>query len=61
MYVSMPYLLITADIDECAESTDGCAQTCTNMIGSYDCSCSVGYHIASDNHQCDGKVFIPKL
>ena len=49
-------LLTTLDINECAERTDGCAQTCTNTIGSYNCSCGVGYRIASDNHLCDGEV-----
>ena len=42
------------DIDECAEDTDGCNQTCTNTIGSHDCSCHSGYHLSSDNHGCDG-------
>ena len=52
----MPYPLTVADVDECDEGTDSCAQICTNTIGSYDCSCNVGYRIASDNHMCDGKV-----
>ena len=40
------------DIDECAEGTDGCAQTCTNTVGSYSCSCGTGYRLASDEHTC---------
>lgn len=43
------------DIDECAEGVDGCSQTCTNRIGSYNCSCNTGYRIAiHNNHGCDG-------
>lgn len=41
------------DIDECAEGTDGCAQTCTNAVGSYSCSCTTGYHLASNRHGCN--------
>ena len=35
----------TTDIDECAESTDMCDPNaeCTNTIGSYNCTCTVGY------------------
>ena len=43
------------DIDECAEGVDGCAQTCTNVISSYLCSCSSGYRLESNNHGCQGK------
>ena len=43
-----------ADIDECANNTDGCAQTCTNTVGSYQCSCETGYTLNSDGHACDG-------
>ena len=46
---------IYKDINECAEGTGGCAQMCTNTVGSYDCSCSSGYRMASDSHGCDGK------
>ena len=42
------------DIDECAEGTDGCNQTCTNTLGSRDCSCYSGYRLNRDNHGCDG-------
>ena len=43
------------DIDECAEGTAGCAQTCTNQDGSYSCSCGSGYRLAADTHGCEGK------
>ena len=44
-----------ADVDECAENIDGCAQTCFNTEGSYACSCNAGYRLAGDRHGCDGR------
>ena len=46
---------MTTDIDECEEDNDGCAQTCTDTEGSYNCSCGPGYTLASDDHGCDGE------
>ena len=46
---------INLDVDECLEGTDTCAQTCTNVVGSYTCSCDPGYRLGSDNRQCSGK------
>ena len=43
------------DINECAEDTDDCAQTCTDTDGSYTCLCDVGYELANDEHGCDGE------
>ena len=47
-----PYYI---DVDECAEDTDGCAQICMDTDGSYFCSCEIGYNLAEDQHDCDGK------
>lgn len=44
-----------ADIDECAENTDGCAQLCTNTVGSFTCGCRTGYDLSSDGRTCQGK------
>ena len=41
------------DDDECALNTDGCAQTCTNTTGSYQCGCNTGYTLNGNNHGCD--------
>ena len=43
------------DINECSEDTDSCAQNCHNTIGSYTCSCTTGYRLASDGRGCNGK------
>ena len=45
-------LMTCIDVDECAESTVGCAQTCSNVPGSYFCSCESGYRLTSDRLGC---------
>ena len=44
------------DIDECEESV--CEQTCTNTPGSFNCSCTIGYDLATDERSCVGKKLI---
>lgn len=46
------FFTICTDIDECAGDIDGCTQICMNEIGSYLCSCDVGYRLGSDGHGC---------
>ena len=43
------------DIDECS-ANDSCDQnaTCKNTIGSYDCTCNIGYD--GDGKTCNGKL-----
>ena len=45
------------DINECTENTDGCAQMCTNTIGSFTCACRVGYLLNNDGRACQGIVY----
>ena len=42
------------DIDECLIDNGGCNQTCDNTNGSYQCSCSEGYELTNDTHNCTG-------
>ena len=46
------------DIDECEEQTDGCADEmvaeCINTVGSYDCSCRMGF--TGNGMTCTGKT-----
>ncbi|XP_078576863.1 uncharacterized protein LOC144862349 [Branchiostoma floridae x Branchiostoma japonicum] len=39
-------------IDECTDQNGGCSQTCTNTVGSYNCSCSEGSVLDVDGHNC---------
>ena len=45
---------IILDIDECEEHTDNCSTdaTCVNTIGSYNCTCNIGY--SGDGFKCLG-------
>ena len=45
-------MLISADVDECALSTDECDQNCFNTEGSYTCSCRDGYVLNGDGLTC---------
>ena len=44
-----------SDVNECDTNNGGCKQTCTNLEGSFDCSCSEGYILADDDLNCVGK------
>ena len=46
--------MFSTDTDECSNSNGGCAQNCTNTVGSYICSCNSGYNLNSDQHACNG-------
>ena len=36
-----------------------CDQQCTNLKGSYQCSCDPGYNLKQDNHSCKA-INLPK-
>ncbi|CAG5120308.1 unnamed protein product, partial [Candidula unifasciata] len=40
------------DIDECS-GRNTCQQKCTNLPGSYECSCQDGFTLADDEYTCD--------
>ena len=42
-------------MNECQSNNGGCNQTCTNTAGSFKCSCGIGYTLAYDNLDCEGK------
>ena len=57
-------MMIIIDINECLEGNGGCSckynsedcvSTCINTSGYYNCSCSQGYELDSDNLTCIGK------
>ena len=55
-FFKMLYLI--SDINECSINNGNCSQMCNNTIGSYVCSCSIGYLLSSNNRSCSGMCFI---
>ena len=47
------------DFDECGNHTDSCSSvaTCENTVGSYNCSCNIGY--VGDGFECEG--ILPRI
>lgn len=41
------------DTNECRVNNGGCADTCQNSDGSYQCSCRSGYRLAANRRDCD--------
>ena len=46
------------DINECETINGGCEQICTNAIGSFACSCGIGYLLDGNGFNCTGNVII---
>jgi len=40
------------DVDECATENGGCEHFCSNVVGSFVCSCPAGYRLADDRSTC---------
>ena len=47
----------STDIDECLSDHD-CNHTCSNVDGSYTCSCREGYVLQADGRNCAGEISI---
>ncbi len=46
---------VTLDVDECLSHNGGCEQICTNTVGNFSCSCTIGYSLDSNLMNCSGK------
>ena len=43
---------LPADVDECASGRGGCEHHCTNLAGSFQCSCEAGFRLDEDRRGC---------
>ena len=51
--------MLLLDINECLPGgigTRSCGQVCNNTIGSYFCSCNVGFRLLPDMFNCTGEL-----
>ena len=49
-----------ADINEC-DSINDCQQVCMNTDGSFACTCTECFILASDGKNCTGKIFVHNI
>ena len=49
-------MILFSDIDECSLVPRPCHDVCTNLEGSYTCSCTEGFKIGQSNRYCEGKL-----
>lgn len=56
--------MLYADVNECGNSSlNLCTFTdsCLNTVGSYNCSCPIGYLLENDGRTCSGKKYVLTL
>ncbi|ELU00161.1 hypothetical protein CAPTEDRAFT_200664 [Capitella teleta] len=46
------WILTMTDIDECLFNNGNCSANCTNLDGSFECSCPSGFEMSVDGTQC---------
>ena len=49
----MSACLLFADINECTAGEHNCQQECRNTVASYQCSCRLGFTLASNGRDCN--------
>ena len=49
------WILSLLDINECDTENGGCQQNCTNLVGSFMCSCNDSFSENDDMMSCNGK------
>ena len=45
-------IIIFPDIDECRRNNGGCQSVCSNLPGSYVCSCEPGFKLRRNGRSC---------
>ena len=48
------WFCLVADVNECEDNNGGCSHNCVNTMGSYHCTCKLGYSLSHDNTSCTG-------
>ena len=48
--------LVRVSYDECSAPMSPCDQVCTNVEGTYYCTCNIGYIFVKDLRSCEGKL-----
>lgn len=47
------YLCPFSDINECERNISGCSHVCTDISGSFSCSCPDGYKLTTNQKTCE--------
>ena len=47
-------VVLSTDVDECAEGTHNCSNLCVNTPGGFQCGCPVGYQLSKSGLTCEG-------
>ena len=53
-FILLIFLLI--DVDECSINLHNCAHVCSNIVGSFNCSCQNGFILQPDGRTCEGMI-----
>ena len=57
-YISRLYKIYYLDIDECLNTlVCGKDQICVNTVGSYLCTCAIGFLYNTKEETCDGRTY----
>lgn len=54
IYSKLFFHLDFSDINECKVSNHSCSHACNNTMGSFVCTCPLGYQLIHDDHTCSG-------
>ena len=46
------------DLNECETDNGGCEQVCTNAVGSYNCSCLLGFDLDETGINCTSMLMV---
>lgn len=57
-YLNIQILLSHLDVNECATNPCPSGSICTNTVGSYTCSCPVGFVFYKNMGGCFGEYFV---